>query len=290
MDLNNTNKLFEPFKQIQKIIESQNNQLSEIARLASERFQKPFEEISKSLEKINKSSFAIPKGILSDFTENLTDLGKRLSENLKRTPESLLLLAKYGWYLNFDSDVNLPIELSNLIIENKIEEVDNYLIKYYTEYLDHFFSDLSKNHPQRERIFNQIHEAHKNEKYYISIPCILSQIDGICFDYTSKKYFIKNNKDKQFKYLPEVADEFSNISSSIAEAFVAPILTQNPMISHESKLNDYPVHLNRNIIMHGIDIEYGTLKNSLKCLSLLFYISDMLALLNEKNNGYNTPR
>jgi hypothetical protein len=287
-NLYNINDFYEPFKQIQKIIESQNNQLSEITRLASERFQKPFEEINRFFEKINNSSILTAKNILSDFNENIKDIGKQFSENLKRTPGSLILLAKYGWYLDFESDINLPIELGNLITENKIEEVDSYLVKYYTKYLDQFFSNLFKNHPMREIIFTQIYEAHKSENYYISVPCVLSQIDGICFDYTSKKYFIKNKKDKQYKYLPEVAEEFSNVSSSIVKAFIAPILTQNPMISHESSLNDYPVHLNRNTIMHGIDIEYGTQLNSLKCLSLLFYISDMLTLLKEKNTN-NIP-
>lgn len=287
--MSNIEKILEPYKRIQKIIDSQ-KQFSEIASAAQaayQSFQRPLDQIKKSLEVIENHNKIAKSVFFPKYFEHVQEIGKRISENLKKTPESILLLSKYSWYLDFDSEMYLPIQLKNLIIDGKVDEVDKILMEYYNENMDNVLENLSMNYPDRKEIFEQIISAHKEQKYFLTIPCILSQVDGICFDSTTKKYFITEKKDKNFKYLPEVATEFANISGSIAEAFSTPILNQTAINSHESKIENYPVTLNRHLILHGIDKQFGTEKNSLKCLSLLVYLSDMLTLVKDKKSDNN---
>lgn len=277
----NIDKILEPYRKIQKIFDSYQGftDIANAAQAAYQIFQLPLEEIRKSLEIIDNRNKVIANSLIPKYFEDFQEFGKRLSENLKKTPESLMLLSKYGWYLDFSSELYLPNQLGSLLKEDEVDKVDEILIEYYTENLDEILVNLSTKYPDRKEIFHQIISGHKEQKYYLTIPCILTQVDGICFDITTKKYFITEKKDKKFKYLPEVATEFANISGSISEAFSMPILNQTTINSHESKVEKFPVKLNRHLIMHGVDKEFGTEKNSLKCLSLLVYLSDMLTLI-----------
>lgn len=279
----NIDKILEPYRKIQKIIES-NQKMTSTAQAVYQSLQIPLESIRRSLEIIDYQNKKSANSFVPKYFENIQEIGKRISENLKKTPEALLLLSHYGWYLNFESEFHLPKQLENLIKDDKVEEVDRILTKYYNENLDRILADLITKYPDRKEIFNQFIAAHKEGKYYLTIPCILTQIDGICYDVTTKKFFITEKKNKKFKYLPEVATEFVNISGSIPEVFSMPILNQTAINSHESRIGNFPVKLNRHLIMHGVDKEFGIEKNSLKCLSLLVYLSDMLTTVVEKNS------
>lgn len=255
--------------------------LAEEARARYESFVLPLGDIQKSLENIKNISRVLADSPIQKYFEQFKNIGQEISEHLKKTPDSLILLANYGWYLNLDSGVSLPNELGQLIREEKIEEVDEFLIEYYNENMDRMFNDLSNHFPERKEIFIQILESYKQKQYFLVIPCVLAQIDGICFDSTTRKFFIKEKKNKDLSFLPEIAEEFANITSSVADAFSRPIFYQTPISSHESKLENFPVKLNRHLIMHGIDKDYGNEKNSLKCMSLLFYMADMLTLIDK---------
>jgi hypothetical protein len=230
----------EPYRKIQKTVES----YQKLVNAVNQSLRFPLDSIKKSLEIIDYQNKVINNSFISKFVENFQEIGKRIGENLKKTPEALMLLSKYGWYLNFESELYLPNQLGNLLKEDKVEEVDRLLMEYYTENLDSILNSLNTKYSDRKEIFNQIISAHKEKKYFLSIPCILTQIDGICFDTTTKKYFVTEKKDKKFKYLPEVATEFVNLSGSISDAFSMPILNQTAINSHESKIEDFPVKLN----------------------------------------------
>tara|TARA_R110002050_G_scaffold300768_1_gene472377 strand:- start:9061 stop:9906 length:846 start_codon:yes stop_codon:yes gene_type:complete len=276
-------KILEPYKGIQKVIDSykEASDVANAVKSAYQSLQLPLEEMKKSLEIIDKRNKIIENSFVPKYFENFQEIGKRIRENLEKTPESLMLLSKYGWYLDFDSELYLPNQLGNLILDGKVEDVDKILMEYYNENLDSILEKLIESYPDRKQIFYQIVAAHREQKYFLTIPCILTQVDGICFDITTKKYFITEKKDKKFRHLPEVATEIAKISGSISEAFSMPILVQTAINSHESKIESFPVKLNRHLIMHGMDKEFGTEKNSLKCLSLLVYLSDMLTLIDE---------
>ncbi|PSK82681.1 hypothetical protein [Prolixibacter denitrificans] len=206
---------------------------------------------------------------------------ERLFELLKNTPGDLVLLAKYGWYLDFGSDLRLAEYLASLIEDDKIEKLDQYLINRFREDTNKIFKKLKTRHPSREAIFAQVEQAQNNKQYFVSIPALLAQADGICLDYTKKKFF---KKIKKQDYLPEMTTELSEISSTALSIFMAPIKEQSPIGAHEEGLKQYPVKFNRHVVMHGIDTEYGTEANSLRCLSFVKYLSDILIHFEKKES------
>lgn len=73
-----------------------------------------------------------------------------------------------------------------------------------------------------------------------------------------------------------------NISGSFLDLFLSPIKNQTPIMVREVDIRKYPCTLNRHEVLHGVNVNYGTEVNSLKCMSLLIYISDLLVELDEK--------
>lgn len=201
----------------------------------------------------------------------IKEYGNQLQNVFEQIPQSLLLLAKYGWYLDYDSDISLPNELKDLIQKGKIDEVNEQLTSHYRKEFNNVISSLSTRHESRSAILEQIQTAHNTKQYFLAIPCILTQIDGICTDFTKKKFFMKDDK-----YLPLVTKEIISIGNLTSETFLSPLLNQTPIMAHESRLNSFPVDLNRHRILHGVDVTYGSEMNSLKCISLLKYVSDIL--------------
>jgi hypothetical protein len=248
--------------------------MSEQIQFVQASFSKNLAEINESLSRLNGLKLKAFDYPLQDFYNQISYVGKLIKENYERMPHSLLLLAKYGWYLDFNSEIWLPNKLSKLLEENEIKKVDDQLIDYYSSNLDRFFKEISDQYPHRKNILNEILSSHKQKMYFVSVPSLLAQVDGICHDTTTKKFFLKSKKNN---WLPEVAEEFSNVTNSVVEMFLSPILNYTPINALESDLHKYPVHLNRHEILHGVDITYGVEKNSLKCLSLLKYFSDLLS-------------
>lgn len=280
-DLEWIKKVTEPFRQMQKQMDDFKKIQPlvipfQFAKIHQEYFTGISESIKKMIDPIKELQNSIAKLNFTPFQKSLVQLnefGKRIKENYDRMPHSLLLLAKYGWFLDLDTDPSFPNELGELIESNEIEKVNEYLMEYYSDNLEQIFDDLTVKFPERKEIFNQIKIAHEEKLFFISIPTILSQIDGICFDCTTKKFFLK---DKDNNYLPEVTTELSNISNSILKIFLTPILNQTAINARKKDLYKYPIQFNRHEILHGVDKNYGTEMNSLKCISLLKYMHDLL--------------
>ncbi|SNR60261.1 hypothetical protein SAMN06265371_106184 [Lutibacter agarilyticus] len=227
---------------------------------------KRFENIAKELQ-ANQEVFKMP----SEIKDSLSKIGKGLIRVYTETPDNLLNISKFGWFLDLDCEMKYSFELNDLIENDKYDEAEKSLVNYYSNNLTEIFEVLSKRHPIRKEILSQIEKSYNEELFYLTIPVVLSQIDGICNDITTKKFFIKNKE-----YLPEVYPIIEKMHSSMTDIFLAPIKNSSPLNVWEKKIGDFPLKLNRHEILHGVDINYGNKINSLKCISLLKYISDLI--------------
>jgi hypothetical protein len=267
-------KLVGPFQRFTKIAE-QNQRIINITQ--------QFTRINDSINKI-KNIIPQPKLINFPAFEQAQRLD-RIRENInlfnKMIPEYLVDIASYGWFLDFQTELHLPRTLANYIKNNEIKELDTYLIKYYTDEFEEKINNLSKSHPKRLKIFNELKIAHDNEYFNLGIPLILSQIDGICYDYTKKLFFIKNKKNENNPYLPEVSNELTVISGEFLKAFLSPFLHKTPISAREQDLESFPTAFNRHRILHGKDTDFGTKINFLKAFSLLSYCEDTLAQIHK---------
>ena len=199
-------------------------------------------------------------------------------------PENLKLLAKHGWYIELDTDKSLAHIIAIDFNDGYSDIAEELMLDYYIKSADRIFKDLCKRHSKRASILTEIKKLYDLELYNSSIMCLLSQIDGVCFDKVDQLFFIRD-KDK---YLPKMVKPLSELQDEFLKMFLSPLLESCPIFAGEEHLNHFPCKLNRHRILHGKDLEFGQKSNFLKCLSLLKYISDLLRLIErEKENGNN---
>lgn len=266
-----------PYRAIQKITEPM--------RLMQQNLQKamaPIVEFQKTFEHIGKIYASIPK-FENPLLEKL-EIFQRIGESLKlyaeNTPEYLLLIAQYGWFIELDSRLNFPSEVAFELHNENIDCANDLMKNYYSENIERIFEELKQRHSDRTELLNQILLSYRNENYLVMIPCVLAQVDGICFDFTRKKFFIK---EKDNKYLPEISSELEKSSDNFLSIYLSPLQYQTPIMVREKDKYKFPCKLNRHEIIHGVSIDYGSKINSLKVISLLKYISDLLIELDKKH-------
>ncbi len=107
-------------------------------------------------------------------------------------------------------------------------------------------------------------KAHARGEYELSIPVFLTQIDGICYEIAQFYFFLGSDKSKKQKYLDNMP------SNSLVEAIISPVIGTSPI--NKSGVSDTYTKLNRHLVLHGKSVDYGTEINSLKVISLLYYI------------------
>ena len=238
-------------------------------------------KIQKTFENMNRIYSSVPKfnNVFLKQLKSFQEIGNRLKEYEEKTPNYLLIIAQNGWYMELDCEMKFPSEIAKDFTEDKSPIANEKLTNYYTENLDRIFTEIISRHANRKEIFEQILSAFYRAEYYTIIPCILSQVDGICFDFTKKKFFIK---EKDNKYLPQISSELEKSVGSFLNIYLSPLKNQTPIMVQEKQISDFPCKLNRHEILHGINVDYGTKENSLKVISLLKYISDLLMGIDEK--------
>jgi hypothetical protein len=267
-------KMLEPYRQIQKMVEPFQNLEAQM---------RPFNDVQKTLENIQKI-YAPLRLLENPFQKQIAvfqQIGERLKQYVENTPKYLLRIAQHGWFLDMDSELSFPSQIITEIESGSIEEVDRLLIEYYSENLEEIFKTVESRHEKRSHIIRELKTNLDAGQYYAFIPQVFSQVDGICFDFTKKKFFIKNRQT----YLPEVTQELEKATGSFAELYLSPLKSQTPIIAREEDLARFPCRLNRHEIMHGINTTYGSRVNCLKVLSLLKYVSDLLVLMDENSES-----
>lgn len=286
--------MLKPYREIEKMIEpvkKLQDQMSATSLAIQKAFEpatklhlelsEPLLKIQKSFEHINKIYVSVPK-FENPFLEHLQtfkEIGERLKEYAEKTPEYFLLIAQNGWYIDLECELNFPGKIAYKFECGESEIANQLLLEYYKENLEVIFKKLISRHPNRKKILSQLLRTHKAKNYYVIIPALLTQIDGICFDFTKKKFFIKERNNK---YLPEVTSELEKSAGTFFNLYLSPLQNQTPIMVREQGIHQFPCHLNRHEILHGINTDYGTEINSLKVISLLKYVSDLLTDLDRK--------
>jgi len=228
------------------------------------------------------------------------------------------ILTKYNWFISPSIDFRLRYYIDKNL--NKQVDPESFLNKVFVyffsvfdfENLDHMvgtwkaFSFLDDRLPILEECVNLLRNStSKNSNiknpYYIIIPTLIAQIDGlknsIVERYKCKKMNIEvkdNNRNYPKKniselfesiYSPEAAKpQFSFINdwllkeSITANDILFDVLFQKaqPM----DKMEDLKPPFSRHKIMHGQFLEYGNMENTIR----LFLLIDFLAELNYRMN------
>lgn len=175
--------------------------------------------------------------------------------------------AENGWFPN----EFLAIDFMNYVIEGK-DSLDTYMLKELEETSENIHKSLIDEFPERKHILDVAFNLHAQENYIAAIPLFLSQTDGICAQKIGRYLFTEH--DKRISKIQDFIEKYPE-----KVIILAPLLQNTQFgasISKGSrKLKDKAP--NRSGILHGSrkHLDYGTKLNSLKCISLLGYISSM---------------
>ena len=233
-----------------------------------------FLEIIKKFEKDESSVQDIYKPLLNELKRiTLSDVIKHPDEQyIKKLKVAIVALAHQGWYLSMEMPPRFYFEYADLLSKNK-EKLDNEIMLFYSDNSNKIKNDLCEKYPHRSDIIIDAFQAHDEGKYNLSIPVMMSQSDGICCEITNKElYSAPNGVPKTKEYVKMLDEPYFSLALLCPFCYKFP-MTFNPSERKKEKDKDF---LNRHVIIHGENYNYGSEINSLKTISMLDYVATIL--------------
>lgn len=189
---------------------------------------------------------------------------------------NLKVLALYGWFIEMNPDAYSSEMLTQKLEEKKnIEAICKTVSDYYQTNLNKIIEEICDRHQEMSDFIKD--SATLYELGYIrhAILGILSHVDGICNVKLDRHFFTKKDKGDN-TYIPKITSDLLEVKNDFFQIYITPILSDCPIYAHQSQVDKYPSKLNRHIVVHSKDINYGSKENFLKSVSLLKYVSDIL--------------
>jgi hypothetical protein len=218
--------------------------------------------VSSTLEFQHKFESLVGPAI-RDFAEVI----RRLPERMRH---ALITLGQHGWYLDLDMPLPDIWELEKILLEGKHEKAEQALVFYFTNRLASIEETLCERFPHRRNILASAFKAHSTGEYNLSVPVFLAQADGICQEMIGTKLYSKREIPARAKTIEALG------SSSYRAAFLYPLAMSMPISASEHERDETFAALNRHQVLHGESVDYGTEANSLRAISLLNYVAQVL--------------
>lgn len=273
-------------KLIQPIIEAQEALQKTLDPILAE--QERWKKLTESIQILRFSlpdishlvrpALELQKSIQGLISPAFEELEKSFCELPPRTQEALLLLGYHCWYLDLEMPFPGLWELKNDLSEGNVEEAEQALAEYFDSRLSEIEASIIKRFPKREKIIRSAFNAHRQQEYELSIPVLLAQTDGICKEVAQQYFFrTKNKKPRTAIYVEKIA------SDTLRAALLSPLAHALPIGASEYERPEGFNELNRHMVLHGESLDYGTKINSLKAISLINYVAQVLTLKNENS-------
>jgi hypothetical protein len=253
--------------------------------------QRQWSEVISSIEaaKFEFPKFDIPKFDLPDLSHLATTL-ERLNDSLRgldtsafaalqqsfqelppRIHEAVLLLGLHGWY--FDLGMTFPQlwHLQEALSNGNVNEAEEALIEYFERESEEIEQSVAEIFPKRSHLIRAAFGAHRRQEYELSIPVFLTQADGMCKDTINQYLFLKKDKKPQTAvYVEQI------VTDGFRASLLSPLGQTLPISASERERPVGNTALNRHAVLHGESLDYGTKANSLKAISLINYLAQIL--------------
>lgn len=238
-------------------------------------------------ERLAPMAAAVAEGLIR-FRADLARAAKQiapaieaLQENLRGLPEAMrqavLILAQESWFISPDMSISEPVEAATLLLDGKMIEAEAGLVSFFETRLDEIEATLIAALPARAKIISSAFQAHRDERFELSIPVLLAQTDGVCLEIAKGAFFMSDRGKRKGARRPETAVFVESFESDMLwSALLGPLGKALPINYTAAERKDDFVGLNRHLVMHGESTDYGTRVNSLKCISLLSYAAWVL--------------
>ena len=242
-------------RKLQKMIES-------IIKLPIFPFSDP-DPFVRKIEQCNKYVDSYVDSIVLAFE----GVRRSLNDQPPEIKENILWLARHVWFYDLNISISSLLEISGC----EINEIEGAIVEYFESQLGVIEKSFSDKYPHRSHIISSAIKAHRNEEYFLSIPVLLAQTDGICKEVTDEYiYNKKNQKPRTATYVEQVA------ANAFESELLSPLTVRTPISASEKEREEGFNLLNRHMVLHGESLDYGTKVNSLKAISLINYVSQVL--------------
>ncbi len=244
---------------------------------------KPYELAAYNITDWYAKSFDYARAPMADifselqrYNEFIRSITEQFSDDIFIELESHLI--DEGWYLSIDLPASVVLDLADLHDEQKCEEIEQWLRRFYRQKVDYVEPAVLSAFPHRRRILGAAFAAHRRQEYALSIPVFLSQADGISAELWQENFFRPRRSNRRIDQILEVRD--SGLSATVLRH-----LYDHGSLRASFKPGSKPNGLNRHAVIHGTSTDYDTEENSLRCIALLGFLISLQPLFDRDNSG-----
>jgi hypothetical protein len=213
--------------------------------------------------------------IFPEYASRFGNIFKSWDDLPERTRNSILAMAEAGWYLDLQMSFPKVTGFQQVVEEEGSEVADASMTAHFEKRLDAIQAFLIEGFPSRKRFFDAVFDAVRRGEHILAVPVLLAQTDGICKDVAGEYLFITEKGVVPAR--PSVARfMLEQVHSDLSDAFLCMFEEVRPIGLTEKRRAPGFKGLNRHTVLHGEDLEYGTKLNSLKAVSLLNYVAQIL--------------
>lgn len=219
-----------------------------------------------------RKAFDEPRRMLRSFAERNAELLEALRSFDVVFPalveDMMAPMVSLGWY----PDVEMPFSnLSAVVDFFKTDPVsaEREYATFLAGELATVQERLTLSCPSRRHLYEDGFVAHQQGLYFSSVPVFLAQAEGLAWERLGAVLYSRKKLRKRMTKL-------ENENWSLSEALMWPLLEPTDINKTAGERPMTFSGLNRHRVLHGVDITYGTETNSLKALSHLLFVSDVL--------------
>lgn len=191
------------------------------------------------------------------------DIARQLEGLPDEIRAQLAALMDRGWCLDPEMPHTWGRDLIEAIELGEEDEVQQWLMVYFQQRLDKIEQTLVQRHPGRAALLADAFQAHREGRYSLSIPVMLSQADGVIHDRHQRQLYSKNAGTNLKGVLAMLPDD------DMRAMVVAAFYVDTPLIRNTQQLPEGFDGLNRHAVLHGTAPNYGTEVNGLRAVSIL---------------------
>ncbi len=230
-----------------------------------------YKSVAKEISSTALQALKFQKTLISFISPSFEKFYESLKKAPAQTRKAVAALGKHGWFLDMEMPMPGLWQLEEALNSGNIKEAENALVEYYRKRTLQIEESLCGRFSDRAKILHSAFKAHSRGEYELSVPVFLAQADGICQEAIGIQFFQKRNK------IPATAIYVQKLANdTISSAFLHPLSLTLPISASKKERDDNFNELNRHQVLHGESTSYGSEVNSLKAISLINYLAQVL--------------
>lgn len=216
-------------------------------------------------------------GVIEQAAPVLADLAAAFKLLPEAMQTAISALAEEGWFISPGTSLSEPAQAAKLFLAGERKKGNRHLVSCFQRNLDDIEKAIVEALPGRAALISSAFAAHRCRQFELAIPVFLAQADGICSDLADGSLFQSERSNRKARARPETAafvDDFEH--DMFWRILLSPLGRKIPLNFTANERPENFTGLNRHLVMHGESLDYGTEINSLKCISLLTYLTWVL--------------